>query len=86
MPIFFPNTKFFKHFRGFPSSAIFSCKNFKKILPSVPILIFHILGTMWAGGQVIVFFNRHSATTNLVEEKQGGLISAGLKRWQHKCI
>ena len=35
---------------------------------------------------VIVFFNRHCSTMNLVKERQGGLVSLGLKRWPFKFI
>ena len=37
-------------------------------------------------GHIIVFFNRHCSTMNLVKEKQGGLVPPGLKRWPSKLI
>ena len=30
-------------------------------------------------GHILVFFNRHCSTMNLVKEKQGGLVPPGLK-------
>ena len=35
-------------------------------------------------GNILVFFNRHCSTMNLVKEKQGGLVPPGLKRWPFK--
>ena len=35
-------------------------------------------------GHILVFFNRHCFTMNLVKEKQGGLVPPGLKRWPFK--
>ena len=37
-------------------------------------------------GHILVFFNRHCSTMNLVKEKQGGLVSLGHKRWPFKLI
>ena len=37
-------------------------------------------------GHILVFFNRHCSTMNLVKEKQGGLVPRGLKRWPFKLI
>ena len=37
-------------------------------------------------GHILVFFNRHCSTMNLVKEKQGGLVPPGLKRWPFKLI
>ena len=37
-------------------------------------------------GHILVFFNRHCSTMNLVKEKQGGLVPTGLKRWPIKLI
>ena len=37
-------------------------------------------------GHILVFFNRHCSTMNLVKEKQGGLVPTGLKRWPFKLI
>ena len=37
-------------------------------------------------GHIIVFFNRHCSTMNLVKEKQGWLVPPGLKRWPFKLI
>ena len=37
-------------------------------------------------GQVLVFFNRHSATVSLMKDKQRGPIPKGLKRWPLKLI
>ena len=47
----------------------------------------------WSGGfrtairgHVLVIFNRHCSTMNLVKEKQGGLDPTGLERWPFKLI
>ena len=37
-------------------------------------------------GHILVFFNRHCSTMNLVKEKQGGLVPPGLKRWPFELI
>ena len=37
-------------------------------------------------GHILVFFNRHCSTMNLVKEKQGGPVPPDLKRWPFKLI
>ena len=37
-------------------------------------------------GHILVFYNRHCSTMNLVKEKQGGLVILGHKRWSFKLI
>ena len=57
-------------------------------------LVSAVLSTMWwpgrfqtvSRGHILVFFNRHCSTMNLVKEKQGGLVPPGLKRWPFKLI
>ena len=57
-------------------------------------LVSVVLSTMWwpgsfqtvSRGHILVFFNRHCSTMNLVKEKQGGLVPPGLKRWPFKLI
>ena len=57
-------------------------------------LVYMVLSTMWwpgcfqtvSRGHILVFFNRHCSTMNLVKEKQGGLVPPGLKRWPFKLV
>ena len=67
----------------------------KRILQGITVcLVSAVLSTMrWPGsfqtmsrGQILVFFNRHCSTMNLVKEKQGGLVPTSLKRWPFKLI
>ena len=67
----------------------------KRILQGITVcLVSAVLSTMWwpgsfqtmSRGHILVFFNRHCSTMNLVKEKQGGLVPTGLKRWPIKLI
>ena len=57
-------------------------------------LVSTILSTMWwtgsfrtvNRGHLLVFFNRHCSTMNILKDKQGELIPTGLKRWPFKLI
>ena len=37
-------------------------------------------------GHILVFFNRHCSTMNLVKEKKEGLVPPGLKKWPFELI
>ena len=39
-----------------------------------------------SGGHILVFFNRHGSTMNLVKEKHGGLVPPGFMRLPFKLI
>ena len=67
----------------------------KRILQGITVcLVSAVLSTVWwpgcfqtmSRGHILVFFNRHWSTMNLVKEKQGGLVPTGLKRWPIKLI
>ena len=67
----------------------------KQILQGITVcLVSAVLSTMWwpgsfqtmSRGHILVFFNRHCSTLNLVKEKQGGLVPTGLKRWPLKLF
>ena len=57
-------------------------------------LVSAVLSTMWWPGSfqtvrkdhILVFFNRHCSTMNLVRAKQGRLVPPGLQRWPFKLI
>ena len=67
----------------------------KRILQGITVcLVSAVLSTMWwsgsfqtvSRGHILVFFNRHCSTMNLVKEKQGELVPPGLKRLSFKLI
>ena len=84
---------------GHRGDRLFQCGKFgggeRKILQGIIVcLVSAVLSTMWwsrsfqtvSRGHIVVFFNKHSSTVNLVKEKQGGLVPPGLKRWPFKLI